>query len=190
MPIPVGFGQVSYVFSGDAAGPGGCMVTLGLDVPSGVAPLDLASDYQDAFVQNIMPALSNDVTLTEVRLRISVAEGEVVQSLFGNFPGQDGSEASPPSVAWPVTKFSQFGGRANRGRWFLPGIPEDITEPSGAIQPAAITAFNEQLADYLEQMTSGDTGLVILHQSELAAPTPIVALLSGSLVFTRGSRLR
>jgi len=188
--IPVGFGQVSYVFAGGPAGPGGAMVTLGLDVPPDVAPAEMAEDLWDAFSTNIMPGLSSSLLFTEARLRFAVTTGEIVQSFFGETVGGDTSESSPPNVAWPVIKFSAFGGRANRGRWFLPGIPEDIVDPSGAINGDATDALNTQLGAFIADLAAANFVPVVLHSDPELAPTVILAMLSGNKVYTRGSRVR
>jgi len=190
MPIPLGFAQVSYIFSGLAAGPGGCMTTIGVDFPAVADPNVSTEQYHEAFADNIMPALSQDVEHVETRVRFSFPGGEAVFNLFGSTPGSDTSTSLPPNAAWPVLKFTSLGGRANRGRMFLPGVPEDIVGPNGAIESSAVSAFNTQLSAYAAAMEADDNELVLLHSDPLAAPTPLVAMLSGTTVFTRGTRLR
>jgi len=190
MPVPSGFGLVQFIFSGSATGPGGCMVTLGVDHAFDETPTTLATELADAFGDNICPPLVDDVSLTETRLRIGTPEGEIVVSVFGDRPGNESGPSLPPNCAWPATKFSAFGGRANRGRWFLPGIAETLVDQSGAISETAIDDMNLGLAGFLVDLAAADFTPVILHSDEELAPTVILAMISGNLIYTRGSRLR
>jgi hypothetical protein len=194
-PIPSGFGQVSYVFTGEGAGPGGCMVTLGVDHDFLDSLSVLAQELHDAFDDNIMGILSPAVTLEETRLRIATPAGEIVTSVFGGNQGGGTGQNSPPNVSWPVLKYSAFGGRANRGRWFLPGMNGAQVTSSGAITGDAQDAMNDALTAYLVALAADDWTPVILHgEPESGPPTPeptvILSMLSGTRVYTRATRLR
>lgn len=195
-PIPVGFGQASFVFEGLSAGPGGAMITLGLDHPFDENPTVLAQELFDAYTTNILPAQTQTVDLVEVRLRIASPAGEIVFSYFQVATGGDTSESLTPNTSWPITKFTSLGGRANKGRWFLPGMPSDIVDDAGTIENSAVTAMNLQLGGFLVDLAAADFTPVILHSVPEGGvppppdPTPIVSFACGTKVYTRGSRLR
>ena len=190
MPVPSGFGLVSYVFAGEGAGPGGAMVTLGVDHAFDESPTDLATELAVAYQANIHPLLSSAVQHVETRLRIGTPEGEVVQSVFSAFDGGGTGQNLPPNCAWPVTKYSAFGGRANRGRWFLPGVNEPQVDSTGTISSGAVEDMSEGLIAFLSDLAAADFTPVIFHSDTELTPTVILAMLSGNKIYTRGTRLR
>lgn len=190
MPIPSGFGQVSYIFGGQAAGPQGSMVTLGLDHAFDESPDTLVQELYDAFESTVLGELSSSLDLVEARLRQAGPGGEVVTSYFQTEPGRNGAPASPANVAVPVRKLSAFAGRANRGRWFLPGMPETLVTGSGAIDAIYIDDMNTALVGFMSALAAADFTPVVLHTDSELAPTVILAMFCGNLVYTRGSRLR
>lgn len=93
------------------------------DTP-GVPSLQLIADNIAAnWAANIMPSLSNQVTLGSVEV-LSLDGPELAISNAGS--GTDGSQAVPSlpvNNALVIQKFDPSSRRA--GRWFIPGVPED-----------------------------------------------------------------
>jgi hypothetical protein len=166
------------------------MVTMGLDFPDLVAPATLVASARAALADNIVPLLSPAVTLTETRLRLAGPEGEAVFSDFTTATGEASGNNLPPNTAWPVVKLSAFGGRANRGRWFLPGANADQVDSAGTITSGPVTDMNSALGDYMGDLATADFVPVILHSDSELTPTVVLAMFSGNKVYTRGSRLR
>jgi len=190
MPIPSGFGLAQFIFEGAGAGPGGCMVTLALDHPFDESPTVLAEEVSEAFAANMIGGLCDEVTHSTTRLRIGTPLGEVVVEVAGGGPGGQSVPCMPPSVALPFVKFSAFGGRANRGRWFLPGVPEEVVDSAGFIDSAARDDYTGNSIAFVAALAVDDFVPVILHSDPELTPTVVLSILCGAKVYTRGSRLR
>lgn len=166
------------------------MITLGVDHAFDEPPDTLATELAEAFIDNVLPGLVQTLALVETRLRIATVTGEIVVTDTTGANGSDTSESLPPNVALPIRKLTAFGGRANAGRWFVPGLAEDLVDPGGAIGSTARDAFTTSVGQYMADLATADFTPVILHSDPELTPTVILAMLCGSKVFTRGSRLR
>ena len=166
------------------------MVTLGVDHDFLDSPSTLAQELYDAFQNGPLPVLSTEVTLASCRLRIGTPDGEVVTEVFGESVGAGSGQNLPPNCAWPVTKFSAFGGRANRGRWFLPGVNADQVDSAGNIVGSASSALSDGLGDFMADLADADFTPVILHSDSELTPTVILAMICGNKIYTRGTRVR
>lgn len=190
MPVPPGFTLVSYIFSGPSAGPGGCMTTIGVEHTFTESPTFFAGELFTAFENEIMPGLTSTVTLSECRIRAGTVGGEITASHFGSAEGGEAGSSMPPNIAVPVTKFSALGGRKNRGRMFLPGVAEGHVGADGVLSGAVIEGFNSSLGAFMTELEAIDATPHILHSDPEDAPTEIIALVCGTVIYTRGSRLR
>ena len=190
MPVPPGHALLSFIFSGPGAGPGGCVTTMGVSHVVTEAPLDFATEMYDAFRDTVLTHLSSAVQLDECRVRYGTAEGEIVISYYESVAGSVGGDSEPPNLCWPVVKYTELGGRANRGRMFIPGLYTSAVEPTGAISSAALVTMNIELQDWIEAMETHDAFPVLFHFETEDAPTAIVSLLCSNLAYSRGTRLR
>ena len=189
-PIPAGHALLTFVFSGPGAGPGGCVTTMGVSHVSEEFPAVFAEEMYDDFASTIVTHLSSQVQLDECRVRFGTAEGEVVLSHFASTAGSVGGDNEPPSLCWPVVKFTALGGRANRGRMFIPGLFTVATTPTGAISAGTIVSFNVELQNWIDAMELHDAFPVLFHLETGDPPTPITFVSCGNMAYSRGTRLR
>jgi hypothetical protein len=98
-----------------------------------------------------------------------------------------------PNTAVLVQKRTILGGRSNRGRFYVPGLPEDSVDGSGSILLTPLTALQAGANNYLAaaQAAPEVENLVVLHdQLVVGPPTPVTSLQVQTLVGTQRRRLR
>lgn len=93
-------------------------------------------------------------------------------------------------VAILAQKQTGFGGRAGRGRIFIPGIPAASVDTDGAVAGAVITALNDDLADLLLAVSVADVPAALLHNDPGLEPYEITALTVASQAATQRRRNR
>lgn len=193
MIIPTGYAQANLLFTGLAA-PRGAQIELGVALDVGMSnPLAIGAAIYDAWEANLLPLQSTSITLSGCRVKVgpnaSGPDGTYVESDAG---GNTSSPAMPPQVALLAKKNTDLGGRAHKGRMFIPGAIENAADASGAVSDATIAAYNTALAAFLVAVAASPspTGLVLLHTDPLVAPTPIVSITLTALVASQRRRVR
>lgn len=193
MLIPLGYAQANLRFSG-ANAPTGAEITLGLDVtgfaPGPSAAAEAVHDaYTTALIQNLqVESIALDTVLVKYGPNATGPSGEFSDPV----PGAETDEGVPPNTAMLVQKVTAFGGRAGRGRLFLPGLPETRLEDTGVFTAlwvsSAVTAFDA----FHTALTAADLPPVLLHDegSPIATPTPITSFEPVALAATQRQRLR
>jgi len=138
----------------------------------------LANTFATYWATNIMPNLSNDLTLLNVTVRDQSTEfGVEVVSTTGTTAGA-AADALPNNVAACVSVRTGFAGRHYRGRFYLPGIPrgsvvENDYDP--AFAGDVITTLNTLVG--VDGYAPGWQGVVVARWqtlTPLSAPVPIV----------------
>lgn len=192
MTIPDGFAQVNFHFEG--AGlfyPAEC--TIGLDVTaSSDSPEEIAEILADAWEAEINPSLTNVVTLTEVTVKFGPDVTGPSGSWSGAHQGNVSTSGASPAVTYLVKKGTAFGGRAGRGRMYVPGVPEAQVGSDGDLDDTWVANMTTGFSDWAAVAVANNLGLVLLHQpgSPLATPTPITSLQVDGRVATQRRRNR
>jgi len=188
MPIPSGFGQVNYRFSG-AGAPSGAEVTFGFTVPGGDDPTTAGGDLITAWNATDMPDLySLSLTFEEVLVKFGPdATGPSAVTPAGGAGGL--GAAGGPQQAYLVHKHTALGGRQGRGRFYIPGVAEADVDPSGTILAARITAATTILEDFRALVALGGRELVLLHRDG-STPTAITSMTMDAKVATQRRRNR
>lgn len=172
-----------------APGQDGDIVTafgwIGADLSS---PPDYATT--DAAISQIMGNLSSAVTLYQIdyRLGSAAADDPVVERTVSE-PGLAGGEMTPINNAFLLKKTTAAGGRRNRGRNYLPGVAESITDDDGTIDVDVVNGINTNVQDMRTAMTGEGIELALLHQSAPWNPTLVVNALCEAKVATQRTRL-
>lgn len=188
MIIPVGFAQVNYVFTG-AAAPRGAQVTLGVLAPGGMSAQTLVNNCATDFEVNILPELTQDVTLATVMAKLGPNDvGPTAEASVG-VAGAGGTQTTSPNVAYLVRKVTGVGGRANRGRWYLPGVNEADVLWDGTIVAARVSSLQAAHDAFFTALGVTGNDPVILHNS-IATPTAMTGFQADSLAATQRDRLR
>lgn len=192
--IPAGYGVMS-VHTRTALDAEQMIWTCGMDMTSWAPDGDFPQVAADAWEEHFAPITSTIVTLEEVKLRIGPTPTGPTYSAVVSTPGTQTSALLPPNCAVLVQKRTLLGGRANRGRMYLPGISLiAATLDSGgnfssgqaeAIQDA-VDAFFAELVDV---PVFGTARPVLLHSAS-SDPTPITGFTVPTKIATQRRRLR
>lgn len=193
MIIPVDYAQANFRFTGTGV-PEGAEFTMGFNVElfSGTVA-DAATAAYDAWVTAGMAAnFATTCALTSVLMKFGPNDTGPSAVDSGNVPGTNAGPQAPPNVAILVRKNTGFGGRAGRGRFFLPGFPEGNIGAAGELGG---TSFSDLQSDVNALFNAWVTaGLVptLLHNvgSPISAPIPITSFTVDSKVATQRRRLR
>lgn len=190
--IPVDFGQVNYVLGGSGL-PNGGEVTMGFAHSAFAGTIaDAAEAFYDAFVTNVIPEMTNKVGLDHVLVKYGpVATGPSVE--FGSpVLGPANVDVAPPNVTYLIIKNTPFGGRAGKGRLYLPGVPESVVGNDGSIGSGTATALQVAFTDMQTELEGVQLIPYLLHGegSPLTTPSQIDSWSVSSLAATQRRRLR
>jgi len=192
MEIPTGFAQVNFLFGGGAF-PTGAEVTLGLDVQGFIGtPQDAADTALTHWAATIRLSQTSALTLLGTSIKYGpTATGPSAVSA-GPFAGGLSDDPSPSAVAMLVRKLTAAGGRAGRGRMFVPGLGDAQIGTGGAILGSYRTTMQGHLDDFMTAMNGDDLTPVLLHNagSPIAVPTEITSLQLDSTAATQRRRQR
>lgn len=177
------------MFVGSAV-PRNAQIAIGLDNGTPLTATALAEVVRDAWVDNVMPLLSETITLANVKVKLGPnATGAEVTIGVGEPGGEAAAEPLPPNVAILVRKNTALGGHVGSGRMFIPGIPEDVTTGGGQLVPASLAAFQGALAGFLDALFDGDASMVLLHTGA-DVPNIVDNLAVQQLMATQKRRIR
>jgi hypothetical protein len=192
MLIPVGFAQINAIHTGSAL-PFGAQWTLGVDITAlAFTPTEVAQQFEAALLaSNLYDSVAQNVTLTSVLVKFGPnATGESTLEP-ANEPGTVGTAASP-NTAYLIHKNTAAGGRAGRGRFFLPGVSDAKIEPNGTLASGIASDLNTALNIFHAELVAGDLPPVLLHAegSPISTPTPITSFSCDTRAATQRRRLR
>lgn len=184
------YGQVNFVFSNDS-NPNPAEVTLGVtgDISDGAAATDLIAG---AFANRIMPFLVDDIALVATRLKIGPnATGPSFENTTVT-EGGDTGDGVPANTSILVRKVTDLGGRAGRGRWYLPGLRENRVDSGGNIDGSYVSDLGGAIDLFLEDLADALIVPVVLHgaDSPLSVPTGITGMSVQSRAATQRRRMR
>lgn len=190
--IPAGFAQANLIFGGVAL-PTGAQVTLGLNISSFAGtPADAAALIGANYLGKLNTQQSSQVRLDSTLVKFgpdATGPSALVPTLAaGTLPGN----AEPSQVAFLVHKVTPQGGRAGRGRFFLPGPSEADIDGAGVITPARAAALQTALDDFYDQLIVDLLGPVLLHSvgAPIVTPLGLTSLTLDQRVATQRRRLR
>lgn len=190
--IPNDYAQINWKLAG-ASCPLGAEVTMGANVSSyGGSPADAAGDAITAWVDNIATVLPASVQLASVLVKFGpTATGPSAEVPSGSV-GTGGGVSASPQNAWLVHKVTTLGGRAGRGRMYIPGVQESEVDPSGAMSSGFVSGAQTAVDGFLSDLGTALLIPVVLHGagSPLTTPTTIIGLTVDSHVATQRRRNR
>lgn len=192
MLIPNGFAQANFRFTGQNV-PEGAEVTLGLDM-TGFAgtPTDAAEALRDAWENEMLSQQTAQITLSEVLVKFGPnATGPSGTAASGQ-NGTAVGDSEAPQVAALISKQTAFGGRAGRGRMYLPGLHGDSFDAGGIMSSGNVAGLQTAINSFAAAvaLTVGDPVLLHGADSPLGAPTPITAFVVSNKAATQRRRLR
>lgn len=194
MEIPAGYGQANLVFGGTAL-PLGAQTTFGFEVGVGFTgdPVDagdaIVQAYKSSvFYQNL--AQGADLLGCLVKFGPTATGPSGFYSEVVNSSATGG--AAVPNVAFLIRKGTGQGGRAGRGRCYVPGVPEENVLDGGGLNGATVLQITADWANFMGKVVLEDLNPVLLHGvgSPLTSPTLITSWECDSTVATQRRRLR
>jgi hypothetical protein len=192
MLIPEGFAQVNLIFAGEAV-PTGAQITMGLNLEGGgQTPTEVGEEYADLWrAAGISANMSSQVDLAQVLVKFGPnATGP--SALLAETDGGSLTAPCTPNVAFLVRKSTAAGGRAGRGRFYLPGVVEAQVDGAGTIDSITITNLQADLNTFLSSFGAASFSPVLLHGdgAPITEPLLINALTLDAKVATQRRRLR
>lgn len=192
MTIPVGFCQVTMYFGG-AGAPNGAACTIGFDSSgSSGNPNTIGVDYNAVWLgTGIQGRLSTSVNYLGCLVKMG-PDSTGASALVSTTINGAGGTAAAINSAWLVRKNTSDGGRAGRGRWFLPGMPESVIGGDGALDGTNRTNMQGDIDELLPAWAAEGLDAVVLHGpgSPLSVPSPITSLTVDGLAATQRRRMR
>jgi len=192
MLIPEGFAQINAIHTGVGA-PTGAQWTLGVGLEDSLfTPETLAKAFEIWLLDaNLYAQLGSDVTMTAVLVKFGPNATGPSFLEAANEPGTGGTGSSP-NVAFLTHKATSLGGRAGRGRAFLPAVPESSVNSNGLLTSGVATAVSNSLQSILDSMTADSVVPVVLHSegSPITEPTAVTAWTCDAKAATQRRRLR
>lgn len=189
MPLQVGFAQVTTHLSLEGSAEDIANV-VGLDIGANLsnqAGADAISQIFSDFYLSIIAQAYRYEGCT-----VSYGTGgdpTVVESITGAGDGVGATEAVPPNTSLLIRKVTNFGGRRNRGRMYVPGLGDPQVGNRGELLGTG-QADLQVIADQL--LTDLDTAgyqMVIIH-SNGSTPTLVTGLVVQAQVATQRRRMR
>lgn len=192
MIIPTNWAQLNAIHTG-AGVPTGAEYTIGLNHnSSGFDPTQVAQAWESiVLASNLYDNVANDVNMTSVLVKFGPNATGASALEPANEPGSGGTVGAA-APAFLIHKNTADGGRAGRGRMFIPGVPEAACGPGGVLVGGVVTAINAALSDILADMDAAGLPLYLLHGagSPISTPSPIVSLTCDTTVATQRRRQR
>lgn len=190
--IPSGYAQINWVFTGSML-PLGAEVTLGVGVTSyGGTVQTAANDARDHWVTNVMPILNSGCVLSEVHVKYGPAATGPSAVASSGVAGSGANPGMSPNVTALVHKTTLFGGRAGRGRMFVPGLQESSVDQAGLLDSGTVTAMQTAFDGLLTDLGTSLLIPVLLHgvASPISTPSTILEFVVDGKVATQRRRLR
>lgn len=190
--IPEGFGQANFRFIGSAV-PLGAECTLGLEMPLPTpTPAEAAEVFYEAWQTRIQPFQVDQCNLFSVLMKFGPTETGVFFEFTGISEGGDDGEPDTPATAVLVRKLTVDGGRAGRGRMFVPGIRESRIEAGGHVNGTFRLDMQAGFDNFQSDIEDADYKLMVLHGegSPLDEPSEVLSFSVDSTAATQRRRMR
>jgi hypothetical protein len=195
-PIPEGFGAAQLVFGvvGDSRTP---EITFGITDDTSVTPDAIATLIRTEWIANFVPAsLATTSSLNKVMVTVNRG-GDLLDGLDGNVSAGTASfNAVSLAVAMLLRKTTGMGGRANRGRCYLPNgyLGELSVDQAGVVDPTLVGATTTRWGDFIGALNDDNIQMVLLHSAISpavpGAPTPVTGGFCETMVATQRRRQR
>lgn len=192
MEIPTGYAQMNWYFTGQNV-PNGAQVTLGLDVGGYAAgPNDLAFLGATSWVTNVIPQQTAQITLVGTTVKYGPSATGPTGLASASAAGDIAGESEPPQVAFLIRKITALGGRAGRGRMYVPGLAGGLFDSGGEATTVNANAIADALQAVHDDFVAANVTPVLLHSagSPVTTPTPITGYQAVTLAATQRRRLR
>jgi hypothetical protein len=140
---------------------------------------------------DIMAILNSGWRLEEVVLTIMTGTGPVSGTdTRSPLTGTNSGGGAAPNLAYLVRKTTDQGGRAGRGRMYIPGLEETDVDAAGNLVGGIIATGNTVIGDMINDFSTNDVPLRLLHNNPALTPGVITGLALQLKCATQRRRLR
>lgn len=190
--IPPGFCEATVTIRvpGDE---GPAQVVIGHDNGPATNAQQIADDLATVWgsIGNFEAVMTSDHVIESVLVRANFSGPDLFigEAVVGQ-PGSDGTSPVPPQVSYLIQKLSGLAGRSNRGRTYLPGIPEVEVGGDGRLSTGQFDEAQQSANNFRSSLDSFSLPMVILHVDPALTPTSVVDFVVNRKVATQRRRLR
>jgi hypothetical protein len=168
----------------------GAFVTFGVANQAALAtPPEIAEAVWDPWNDNFGSRIDTDVLMGPIHVQQGTGSGVNSGDGTSSAAGTSALDACPPQVAILIQKFTGLGGRANRGRMYLPfAMDQTGVSQGGQIDPTVVTATTDAMNGLIADLAAADLPMVILHAGA-GLPAEVISGTAESLVATQRRRV-
>lgn len=191
--IPPGYAQVSVEhwlvnYTRPAVTTWGVSILgTGLDGADG-----LATRFWGLYSEAFRSQMDSNVAIRDTRIVIGQDGGEpLVGFSASSVQGAQTRESVAPALALMIDRRTGIGGRANRGRVYMPWAVSDANvSEQGAVAEVTRNAWTGLALDFMAAINDDEYfgELVILHSSPTRMPTPITNMAANGVIRTQKQR--
>jgi len=190
--IPVDYGEsaTKFVLIGTTTY-GVCVLghSFGVGVPNVVDGANAIHDSWQAM--DVMAVLSSAWRLEEVVLTIMTATGPITGTdTRSPLTGANTGNGAAANLAYLIRKTTNQGGRAGRGRMYLPGVEETDVDAAGNFSGGILTTAATVFGDMINDFSTNDVPLRLLHNNPALTPGVITGMAFQTQAATQRRRLR
>jgi hypothetical protein len=180
---PSGFANVTLVF--DLPGQATDDATIVYGIQAAAYDTSLAELLFDAWETTILPNQHNGGLL--LRAEIETGDGFTYTSTQTAVTGGASGDNEQPQVAVLIQKRTAQGGRANRGRMYVPMIDGGTFGAEGAMPSGDLLTWQSDIDDWYDSHGAADVGIFVFHANN-DTPTEVTSMVVSGLVATQRRR--
>lgn len=190
--IPDGFAQVNFMLRGSSV-PSGAEMTLGIRLDDDLSPSDVGSIFEDAFAaNNPWASMVDECELYQMLIKFGPSDvgPSAIYALV--LTGEDNNPGLQPNTSMLIQKITSAGGRAGRGRFYMPGFSEPACDQSGNWTTFILNEISTAWNGVLSDVSSAFATPVVLHgeNSPLELPSTITSFVCSPVAATQRRRMR
>lgn len=196
MTIPLGFAEIRWFFTGSGA-PTGAATTLGAEVTLPTTPQAKVEEAHDAFGDEVMPFLVQNVGLSRTELKFGPEQTGITVETSGERSGGVLTPQAAPNLAYLVIKQTALGGRRGKGRLYLPGVAEAAVDQAGNVLSSQVSTLDDAFEALRLRLVAIGLEPHLLHDppqgqnpSPQPPPTEIVSFSASAVAATQRRRMR
>jgi hypothetical protein len=165
-------------------------VTFGIDNQgSFTTPTDIAEAVWDPWNDNFGPRIDTECLMGPIHVQMGTGSGINPGDGTSSANGTSSLDSLPPNCAILVRKVTGLGGRANRGRFYVPfACDETGVAQNGTIDGAVVTATQSAMDGLLADLDTAGVPMCILHTGA-GVPARVVSGTVDTLIATQRRRL-
>lgn len=162
LPGP-GYYRATLNFDGAGVASGACVVWCGGNGDD-LTPLVIGQRIDSALTASgLMTLIPNTIRAASVLVKLGPDETGPSALAPVDIVGGSGGQGVDAGRSWLIHKATATGGRRGRGRMYWPGLSEANVNAAGAIDTAAVTAFQTEVTDFYGQLQAQNIDMYLEH---------------------------